>query len=655
MSGFTRGLIKTFCAVLILLSLVGCVGTTATVTTVAGVSMLGDTDAVGTDASFGFPSDIVVDSKGNIFVADTLNDKIRKITPTGVVSTFAGDGSYGSVDGVGTNASFNYPSGLAIDKSDNLFIADSANHKIRKITPSGVVSTIAGSGVTGDRDAVGKNASFNFPYDIVIDNNDNLFIADLDNYKIRKITPSGVVSTIAGSGVAGDIDAVGKNASFNSLYTIAIDRDNNLFVADALKGTIRKITPSGAVSTLINSSASGHPYGIVVDSNSNLFTTDVKNHKIRKITSAGIVSTIAGSGVVGSTDGVGTDASFNFPSGIAIDKSGNLLIADMLNSKIRKITPTKAVSTIAGVNSHGSVDGVGVDARFNAPLGIALDSNNNLFVADTKNHKIRKITPSGVVSTFVGSGVVGSADGVGADTSFNYPSGLAIDKSDNLFIADSANHKIRKITPSGVVSTIAGSGVSGDRDSVGKKASFNFPFDIAVDSSGNLFVADSSNHKVRKITPIGVVSTVAGSGTLGDIDAVGVDANFNFPSALTIDSNDNIFVADLDNHKIRKITPTGVVSTFVDGSIDASFNLPYGITIDSNNNLFVTDLESHNIRKITPSKVISTVAGSGVAGSADGVGIEASFNAPTALVADNSGNIFVADSSSNTIRKISTK
>ncbi len=679
MSSLTRGFIKTWLVASLLL-LVGCGDTTETTTdkftvsTVAGVSMLGSTDAVGANASFNYPSGIVADSSGNLFIADTGNSKIRKITPAGVVSTIAGGDSNGSTDAVGTDASFNFPSGIAIDSNNNLFVTDAGNNKIRKITPAGVVSTVAGSGLSGSTDAVGANASFKHPSAIAIDSSNNLFVTDAGNNKIRKITPAGAVSTVAGSGVAGDTDAVGINASFDDPSAITIDSSNNLFVTDAGNNKIRKITPAGVVSTVAGSGSFGStdavgtdasfddPSAITIDSSGNLFVADSGNSKVRKITPAGVVSTIAGSGLLGDTDAVGTDASFNHLAGITMDGSGNLFVTDSRSSKIRKITSSGVVSTVAGVNSSGSTDAVGANASFNSPSDITVDSNGNLFVADTRNNKIRKITSAGAVSTIAGSGVAGDTDAVGVNASFFLPISIVIDSNNNLFVADLGNYAIRKITPAGVVSTVAGSGSSGDTDAVGTNASFSYPSGIAIDSSDNLFVTDTTNNKIRKITPAGVVSTIAGGDSNGSTDAVGTDASFNFPSGIAIDSNNNLFVTDAGNNKIRKITPSGVVSTIAGSGLsgstdavgtDASFFYPSGITVDSSDNLFITDFTSSKIRKITPAGVVSTIAGGAISGSTDGVGTDASFNHPVGITIDSNNNLFVADSSSNTIRKIS--
>jgi sugar lactone lactonase YvrE len=229
-----------------------------------------------------------------------------------------------------------------------------------------------------------------------------------------------------------------------------------------------------------------------------VYIADSSNNKIRKITPAGVVTTLAGSGVSGSADGAGTAASFNYPSGVAVDSTGNIYVADSNNNKIRKITPAGVVTTLAGSGVSDSEDGTGTTASFAYPRGVAVDKSGNLYVADSSNNKVRKITPAGAVTTLAGSGRKGSRDGTAAN--FNYPNGVAVDSIGNVYVVDSGNHKIRKVTTAGVVTTLAGSGVEGSEDGTGTAASFYWPTGVAVDSSGNVYVADSNNNLIRKIT-----------------------------------------------------------------------------------------------------------------------------------------------------------
>ena len=252
-------------------------------------------------------------------------------------------------------------------------------------------------------------------------------------------------------------------------------------------------------------------------------------------------------------------AGFAAPTGGALDGDGNLYVTDSNNHTIRKVTPAGVVTTLAGTaGSYGSTDGTGADARFQNPYGVAVDGDGNLYVTERENHTIRKVTPAGVVTTFAGSaGSYGSTDGTGAAARFWQPRGVAVDGDGNVYVADTANHTIRKITPAGVVTTLAGTaGSYGSTDGTGAAASFNSPWGMAVDGDGNLFVADTSNHAIRKVTPAGEVTTLAGSaGSSGSVNGIGPAARFSFPTGVVVDGDGNLYVIDNSGSTIRKVTP----------------------------------------------------------------------------------------------------
>jgi hypothetical protein len=447
--------------------------------------MTGSADGTGAAARFSFPEGVATDGAGNVYVADTANATIRKITPTGVVTTLAGTaGMTGSADGTGAAARFSFPEGVATDSAGNVYVADNANATIRKITPTGVVTTLAGTaGMSGSTDGTGAAARFSNPIGVGTDGAANVYVAD--GSTIRKVTPSGAVTTLAGSPtVIGSADGTGDAAGFYS------------------------------------------PSGVTTDSAGAVYVADTFNDIIRSITPAGVVTTMAGTaGMGGSIDGTGAAARFSIPTGVATDSAGNVYVADSGiwtgglgeinygNHIIRKITPTGVVTTLAGTaEMSGSADGTGAAARFNTPLGVATDSAGNVYVADTYNSTIRKITSAGVVTTLAGTaGMTGSNDGTGAAARFNYPTGVTVDVTGNVYVADTRNDIIRKITPAGAVTTLAGmAGMNGSSDGTGAAARFDSPSGVAVDSAGNLYVADTNNSTIRKITSAGVVTTVVG-------------------------------------------------------------------------------------------------------------------------------------------------
>lgn len=331
---------------------VSCVNSPLVVTTWAGSGQAGSADGVGVAASFNRPQNIAVDTAGNVYVADSGNNLVRKILPSGQVVTLAGSGSAGLINGPSLSAAFKKPAGVAVSANGNVYVADWGNHSIRMISADGTVSTLAGSGTAGYNDGTGTAALFKNPYGLAADLNGNVYVADSGNNRIRKISPNGAVITLAGSGSAAFADGTGSAASFNNPVRIVVATDGNAYVADQVNNRIRKITPDG------------------------------------------VVSTFAGSGNPGAENGIGTAASFNYPYGVDMDAAGNVYVADRNNNLIRKISQDGAVSTVAGSGNQGASDGPATQASFKTPQGVAVGANGTIYVSDFGNNVIRKIEPS---------------------------------------------------------------------------------------------------------------------------------------------------------------------------------------------------------------------------------------------------------------------
>jgi sugar lactone lactonase YvrE len=411
------------------------------------------------------------------------------------------------------------------------------------------------------------------------------------------------VKTVAGLAPnPGDVDGIGSAARFNEPFGLAVDSAGNIYVPEIYGHVIRKVAPSGAdwVVTTVAGTAGNPgfadgaglqarfrgPSGVAVDPAGNVYVADEINHTIRKVSATGEVTTLAGAaGYGGSNNGTGTAAGFRAPTGVASDGAGNVYVADAANNTIRRITPAGAVTTLAGLaDNEGDEDGTGSAARFKYPNGLTVDSAGNVYVADSFNHTIRKVTAAGVVTTLAGqSGAGGSADGTGSNASFNTPTSVAVDGQNNVYVADTWNHTVRKVTPARVVTTLAGlAGVSGSTDGAGAAARFSSPTGLAVDGAGNVYVADTYNNKIRKVTPAGVVTTLAGSeGTIGTTDATGSATRFGNPAGIAVDSTGNLYVADFYFNTIRKGSPALMIhnSGFTNGQFGFHLTGPVGQTV----------------------------------------------------------------------------
>ncbi len=674
-----------FCAVLFLFTAIGRGQDFYIFSTLAGKANAGYLNGVGLAAKFSAPRGMALDAAGNIFVVEEGNHDIRKIAPDGTVTTFAGTPGWpGNVDGPANQARFVLPRGLAMDGAGNLYVAE-GDHTIRKITPSGIVSTVAGlAGVAGADDGVGSAARFNSPYGVAVDAaGANIYVSDTLNQTIRHITADGSVTTLAGSaGVQGNADGTGSTALFRVPQGMVVAPDGNVFVADNGNRVIKIVSPAGVVVTYAggpgtsgidgfgpDATFSGSVVGLAFDAAGNLFVAD--GSRIRKIVppvapeTRPYVSTIAGSAISGYADGSGSAALFRPVAGgggLVVDAAGNLFVADRGNQLIRRLTfvgSEWSVTTFAGtLPTVGNADGSGEAARFNSPSAVALDGAGNAYISDGGNCTIRKVTPGGEVSTFAGSaGLAGSADGNGANARFNAAQGLAFDAAGNLFVADSSNNTIRKIAPNGDVSTfagIAGSPVGGSVDGNLSTARFVSPWGITVAADGVIYVAEGGGKggQIRKIATDGQVTTIAG-GTLGfgvSVDGNGLAAGFNNPWALVTDNAGHLYIAERSAGKLRKLDlATGDVTTLYQTS---TTGIVCGIAIDSTNNIYLSQSSLCSVIKYAYDGTVTTLGGlASASGSADGVGEHARFLSPFGLAVMSSGTLYIADTGNNTIRK----
>jgi trimeric autotransporter adhesin len=656
-------------------------GQTYTISTFAGGGLPVNTPAI--SASIGTPPGIAVDSAGNVFIASSTGNVVLRLdAATGELTLAAGNGTLGFSGDNGSAASPQLadPQGVAVDSAGNLYIVDSGNERIRKVS-NGVITTVAGNGAlafgfSGDNGPA-TSAEFYVPAGVALDTAGNLYIADAGSNLILKVS-NGIITTVAGNGAAGfgGDNGPATSANLNEPAAVAVDSAGNLYIADSGDNRIRKVS-NGVITTVAGNGAAGFggdngpatsaeldgPQSVAVDAAGNLYTVDYHDSRVRKV-SNGVITTVAGDGAVGfgGDNGPATSAELSGPITVAVDSAGNLYVGDSGNHRIRKVS-NGVITTIAGNGEFwfSGDSGPATSAQLAFPEGAAVDSAGNLYIADSGNNRIRKVS-NGVITTVAGNGIIGFSGDNGPATSAQLadPQGVAVDSTGNLYVADFANNCIRKVS-GGMITTVAGNGTAGfsGDNSPAVGAQLYGPADVTVDSAGNLYIADLGNNRVRKVSN-GVITTVAGNGTisLGGDNGPATSAQLWSPHGVALDSAGNLYIADTGNQRIREVSD-GVITTVAGSGIgfggdngpatSAQLSGPGGVAVDSAGNLYIADSFNRRVREVS-NGIITTVAGGGTTLGDNGPSTNAQLGVPSGIAVDSSGRIYISDFSDLRIR-----
>lgn len=666
-------------------------------TTVAGTEWIFAADGVrALEAPLSPIIHVTVDNDGRPIFADPGNAVVHRINRDGTLTVLAGNGIIGfsGEGGPATAAALNTPQAAVYDSKGNLYISDLGNNRIRRVTPAGIISTIAGSatiGFSGDGGPASR-ALLNAPGALAIDADDNVYFIDRGNSRVRRINTQGVITTVAGNGSTGATGDGGPAtaASFNSAEALAFDRTGNLYLADSGNHRIRRIGRDGMISTIAGTGREGSspdgaaalggainfPTGLAFDAAGLLHFSDTQNGRIRQITANGTLRTVAGTGQLGFTgdNGPATAARLNGSFGLAFDRQGNLLIADRDNFRLRTISPAGVIATLAG-NARFRFNPPNTPALQSfllQPQGVASGPRNSYLIADSLNNYLHSVSADGTLTTLAGTGVRQSAgNNVPAVSSpLANPIGVATDAQGNLYIAETDSNVVRRLSPIGTLTTVAGNGTAGFSGDGGPatSAALRMPFAVAVDPTGVLYIADAGNHRIRQVSPGGIITTIAGDGLprYGGDNGPATRASLAMPVNVVLDRAGNLLVADTGNGRIRRITPAGTISTVAGGgtrgglaadgfpATEAELRNPYGIALDSTGNIYFSDATQHRVRRISPTGALSTVAGNGQAGFAGdgGLSTRAVLSSPAGLTVDAAGSLLIADMNNNRIRAV---
>ncbi len=659
------------------------------------VGGLGQSSATDTPL-VGMVDELAIGPDGDVYLSTVRDSRVFAVEPSGAIRAVAGIGTEGSSGdgGPATKAQLSNPQGLAVDGAGNLYIADTDNHRIRKIDSAGTITTVAGNGTQGSAGDGGPAllAQLQRPTDVAFDRSGNLYVAETAGHRIRKIDPNGQITTVAGTGVRGFSGDGGSatQAQLNFPLSMAVDDAGNLYIVDNGNERIRKVDTAGTITLVAGNGREGrtgdggpataaelsNARDVAVDRAGNLYIADTGNDRIRKIDTSGKISTIAGSGIRGFSgdDGPAGTAHLAVPAAVSVDRDGNVYIASWGSHRVRKVDQNGTITTVAGAGPGYPGDGgPATQAILREPGSTYVDQAGRLYIVDAANHRIRLVQPGGEITTIAGNGIAGfSGDGGPAiDAQLNYPSSVTVDPAGNVYIADKSNHRVRKVTPDGKIRTIAGTGQELFSGNNGRatETGLSSPTGLVVGGDGSLYIAAGGSDRILQVDPAGVITTVAGNGTRGFSGDGGpaAQAQFFSPTEIHLGRDGNLYITDQGNDRIRRVDPAGIITTVAGNGVegfsgdggparDAQLNNVLGVAVDGYgaNNLYVADHGNNRVRKVDPSGRITTVAGTGAAGSSGdgGPATWAQLNGPAAVSIGANGDLYIAELAGNRVRKV---
>jgi sugar lactone lactonase YvrE len=644
------------------------------------------------------PSDIAVAPDGSLYVSDVMDRRVLKISRGGAVSLVAGGCIVGPLGdgGPATLALLKAPEGIALGPDGSLYIADKLDHRIRRVAPDGIITTVAGTGVAGYSGDGGPAASAQlaFPEGIAVGPDGSVYVADTGNHRIRKITPDGIITTVAGTGTpgySGDGGPAAK-AELSSPTGVSVCPGGIICIADKGNNRVRSIRPDGTIRLVAGNGKPGYsgdggpavqaslnyPNRVFLRPDGYIFIADTGNHRIARISPDGTIETFCGDGTpaFSGDGGPAKSARLQWPRGIAPGPRGELYIADSGNQRVRRILPDGFIDTILGAGAQ-CYDIEGCSAMhmvLKKPVSVAACMCGSIYIVDSEDNKARVIMCCGSATTVIGTGEpaqqpIGQTPVPATEAPLLNPSDITGSPDGNIFVSNTGFHQVVRIAPNGMATAFAGTGQPGFSGDGGyaANAQLSEPTGLALSPDGVLYIADTGNNRIRRVRRDGVIETVAGTGEPGYSGDGGpaVLAKLYRPTDVIITGDGTLFISDTGNHVIRRVDPDGSIHTIAgtgvqgysgDGAsaLQAALNTPMALAFAVDGTLFVADSGNHCVRRIDPSGIISTVAGTGTPGTCkDGtLAITANLDRPMGVAVGRDGTLYIADSGNGAVRAV---
>jgi sugar lactone lactonase YvrE len=668
------------------------------ITTVAGAAWFTGDGGPATQAQLANPTGIAVDHTGTLYITDFGNNRVRRVGTDRKIITIAGTGipGFAGDGGPAIHARLTNPAAVTVDSTGVLYIADAGNNRVRRVGIDGMITTVVGTGTAGYSGDGGPatQAQLVSLVGVAVDSTGVLYIADEGNHRVRRVGTDGTITTVAGTGIPGYAGDGGPATQAQLAHPsgVAVDGTGILYIADQFNDRVRRVGADGTITTAAGTGSSGfagdgkpatqaqlaRPTGVAVDSIGALYIADQFNNRVRRVGINGTITTVAGTNTAGYSGdgGPATRAQLTSPAGAAVDSSGALYITDFGNNRVRRAGTNGTITTVAGTGTarFAGDGGPATRAQLANPDGVAVDGTGAIYIAEYGNNRVRRVGADGTITTVAGTSISGFAGDGGPATQAQlaHPTGVAVDSTGALYIADQFNNRVRRVGADGTITTAVGTGIPGFAGDTGPatQAQLANPIGVAVDGTGVLYIAEFGNNRVRRVGTDGTITTVAGTNTAGYSGDGGpaTRAQLTSPAGVAVDRSGALYITEFGNNRVRRVGTDGTITTVAGTGIpgysgdggpatQAQLANPAGVAVDSAGILYIAEFGNNRVRRVGADGTITTMAGDGISGFAGdgGPATHAHLANPAGVALDRTGILYITDWSNQRVRRVNTR